>query len=310
MVRTTRPTRTAARPSFTLLELLVVIGIILALVSLSVAGIMKGLNYQQRRNTETGISKLDQALQKQWLRVIDMAKNETPSSTEMTLAGGDPRRAQVIHIKLRLVQMFPATFKEATSPPLLPPNQAYVRALASVGPRPGPAADAWKHESSACLYMILKQSIRGGDFDPDTSLSSQEVRDPVGDGVKEIFDGWGNPIIFSRFPYNPAAFLNVMNTPKGPGNGPPWGVVQAAPPSNDPVDPESLLADPTWVAASGAAFTASIHTVFANKNYNLRPLIVSMGSDGFLYDPLSNIDPATGQKILKNDDIYNLQLTP
>src|SRR5262249_43680835 len=75
MVRTTRATRAPGRPSFTLVEMVVVVGIILVLASLSLVGVMKTLNYQQRRNTETGISKVDPALQKLWLRVVETAKN-------------------------------------------------------------------------------------------------------------------------------------------------------------------------------------------------------------------------------------------
>jgi type II secretory pathway pseudopilin PulG len=293
----TRPTRTAARPSFTMLELLVVIGIILALVSLSVAGIMKGLNYQQRRNTETAISKVDAALQKQWLRVIETAKNEAVNSTELALANNDPRWAQVIHIKLRLIQMFPTSIAEAQSgAPLVGTNPAYVRATAGLtaGTR------SWQDESSACLYMILKQSIRGGDFDPDTSLSSQEATDPFpadGQGLKEILDGWGKAIVFCRFPgiapSSSSPLLTIM--PKGSG-------VTPTKKGNDPVDPENLLTDPNWIGATysgattcGAQFATWVHSVFPNANYDLRPVIFSQGSDG---------SPFT------RDDIHNFDLTP
>jgi type II secretory pathway pseudopilin PulG len=310
MVRTTRPPRTPARRAFTLVELLVVIGIILLLVSLSVVAIMKAFGYQQRRNTETMIAKVNQAFQKQWIRVVDMAKNEKPSPQAQALSGGDSRRAQVIHVKLRLAQMFPTSFWEAKNA-VLGANPAYTRALANAST----TGRTWQDESSACLYMALKQSIRGGDFDPDTALSSQEVRDPLGDGIKEIYDGWGNPIVFSRMPgvswYNgtigaDSAFLLVqdLNTKAyllNPGQTVSGSTVTPTTTGNDPVDPENLLADSAWVTANSTTYVGAtglhLHPVFPGANYNLKPMIVSLGPD-------NTINAFTG------DDVYSFQVTP
>jgi prepilin-type N-terminal cleavage/methylation domain-containing protein len=303
MTRTTRPTQGPARRGFTLIELLVVIGIILVLASLSIVAITKSVGYQQRRNTETEIAKLDQAFQKLWMRVIDMAKTETPNSNEMALAGNDPRRAQVIHVKLRLVQMFPTSVQEAKNgAPLLGSgganltNQVYVRAMANAtaGKR------SWQDESAACLYVILKQSIRGGDYDPDTALSSQELRDPFpadGQGLKEILDGMGNPIVFCRFPGVAPSQSSPLTNFMNPGGNP-----QAVPPSHDPVDPEGLLTDSGWISTiytgtttCGQWFSTNVHPVVAGKNYNLTPVIFSQGYDA---------TPFT------KDDVFNFQITP
>ena len=71
---------------------------------------------------------------------------------------------------------------------------------------------------------------------------------------------------------------------------------------NDPADPENLLTDATWIGATfsgnqtcGAYFSANFHPVFAPGNYDLRPVILSQGTDG---------QPFT------RDDFFNLQLTP
>jgi prepilin-type N-terminal cleavage/methylation domain-containing protein len=289
-IRKQRP----ARPAFTLIELLVVIAILAVLASLSVAAVMKVLNSQQKRNTQTLISKLDDGLNKQWRSVVETAKMETPNAWAVALSGGNADLAQVIHIKCRLRQEFPTSFAEALNPLPLPPKPSYVRALqnAQAGAR------TWQAESSACLYLALKEKRRSGDFNPDTSLSAQEVIDPVGDGIKEIHDGWGNPIVFSRFPTAPSGIVNTVN-PSGP---------QGVPPSHDPVDPDSLLTNPAWVTSPlgastlGAQYQLYMHPVFANANYKLIPVIMSMGTDGQIYDPAAPV----GQ----NDDIYNIQLTP
>ncbi|HKI32111.1 MAG TPA: prepilin-type N-terminal cleavage/methylation domain-containing protein, partial [Gemmataceae bacterium] len=213
MVHAIRPTRTSARCGFTLIELLIVVTIILVLVSLSVAGVMKVLNLQQRRNTEQTVSKLDKGLAQQWKAVIDTAKTEQVNPIAQGLAGNDAlgnNRARVIHILMCLRREFPTNFTEATQTLNWPgvgsfaPNPAYVRALsgasaASLGRPP-------EDQSSACLYLALKQRRRGIDFDPDTGLSSGELYDRFNDGLKEISDGWQRtsnpsiPIIFNRWP--------------------------------------------------------------------------------------------------------------
>ena len=144
--------------------------------------------------------------------------------------------------------------------------------------------------------MALKETRRSIHFDTDTSLSAQEVVDPVGDGIKEIHDAWGNPLVFSRFPLAPAGILDTLNFNN---NGQP----QAVPPSHDLVDPDMLLTDPTWVKNFGAQYAQYLHFVVANANYNMMPVIMSMGPDGQIYDPLN-------PGVLPNDDIYNVQINP
>jgi prepilin-type N-terminal cleavage/methylation domain-containing protein len=335
MVRTIRPTRMPPRSGFTLIEMVVVIGIILLLVSLSAAGIMRILNLQQRRNTESAILKLDKGFNQQWKTVIDTAKTEQINPIAQLLAGTDglaPNRARVIHILLCLKREFPTTFAEAVNPvPIsaadlatlglqpFAPNQDYVRTLQG--------AQAGHTESSACLYLALKERRRGTDFDPDTALSSQEVVLPIpGDGLKEIWDGWGRPINFQRWPYNPVA----------PYAAPFWqspvGTIQTFAAANPPdtEDPEGLLANAGWqlwltTPALWVGFTPqqqqAMQRLIANVfwwqgqapqgsprpyplapaqggtlfQYQLTPVIWSFGSDG--QSPTA-------------DDIYNFQLSP
>jgi type II secretory pathway pseudopilin PulG len=308
MVRTNR---SQVRRSFTLIELLVVIGIILALVSLSAVAILKTQNYQQRRNTESAVSKLDQGLQRQWKRVIDTAKSETPNAIASTLANGDPRRAQVIHVLMCLKREFPTSFAEAKSPvPGFSPNQTYVRLLSNASA--ASLARSSEDQASACLYMALKLSRRGGDFDPDTSLSAQEIVDPFNDGIKEINDAWGNPISFMRWPVG--ITWSTWFTPPIQ-----YGTQQNFSLSNPPdkEDPEGLLNAGWWgqLSAANLALAGNIFSVSpqaypwalsppgalypvstaANTQYQLTPMIYSKGADGTLWT---------------NDDIYNFLLNP
>src|SRR5262249_47483450 len=127
----------AARPAFTLVELLIVIAIMGLLVSITAAAAVRVFSRQKASNTETLITMLSRALNQHWMAVIDQAKNEPIPAGVLALAGTDgdsARRARVIWIKLRLNQEFPTTFAEVVSPGgSLPPLPAYVRTLSDWG---------------------------------------------------------------------------------------------------------------------------------------------------------------------------------
>src|SRR5215472_5628424 len=136
MTRT--PFRIRGRRGFTLVEILVVLTIILVLVSLGVSAYMKIANYQQRRNTETLVQKVDVNFQKQWRAVLDTAKTDSVSDIAVYLANNDARRARVIHVLLCLRREFPTNFAEATQPVTVngltfSPNPSYAKLLPSSG---------------------------------------------------------------------------------------------------------------------------------------------------------------------------------
>jgi prepilin-type N-terminal cleavage/methylation domain-containing protein len=292
----------AQRRGFTLTEVLVVLAIIAVLVSLSVGAVMQTRKVQETGNTKTLITKVDQAFQKRWLATVETARNEPPCAVARNIAGFntaiyDDRRARVIHIKMRLIQDFPVSFKEATSPVGaasalggLDANPSYIRAFASATA----GARTWQDESSACLYQALKRQVRGTEFDPDTALSSQELVDPVGDGIKEIVDAWKvigsnrpQPLLFSRFPgFAPSQTAVLVSL----------GLL----PLGDPVDPEKTLCNQTWVSwintspQNPALFTQMFGYTPSTTPPNLTPVISSSGYDG---------------KNFTADDIYNFVLS-
>src|SRR5262249_20260037 len=117
-----------------------------------------------------------------------------------------------------------------------------------------------------------------------------------------------NPIVFSRWPgispSGASGLLLVQNIDTkayllNPGQTVSGSTVTPTTIGNDPVDPENLLADSAWVTANGTTYagTTGLHTVFANANWNLKPLIVSLGPD-------NTINQFTG------DDVYSFQVTP
>jgi prepilin-type N-terminal cleavage/methylation domain-containing protein len=368
MRQITRRAGAPTRGGFTLVEMMVVLTIILILVGLAVGGIMKALNLQQRRNTESEVSKLDQAFMRHWKAVLDQSRTEQPNPIALRLAGADPsypnnplgdalapNRAKVIHTLMCLRREFPVSFKEATTPivwgptPALPPlqfppgqfqgfdvNRAYFNALTNVNVSAASQGRPPEDQSSACLYLILKQRRAGVEFDPDTSLSAQEVVDLYNDGIKEIYDGWqrvpntsqplvqipppgqapaasGNysyPIIFNRWAANsggnrPFYYGEAeLNT----GGAQPFNPSSPA----DQEDPEALLSSPVWQAwlqqlpqqqqgflgvFQQIGYPAAPQQNNRQYQYKLTPVIMSLGSNG-KYD-----QGAPGA-----DDIINFQL--
>lgn len=238
------------RSAFTLVELLVVLGIIALLAAITAGATIGVMAFQRGSVSEARIKSLVGILERQWKAVVDQARNETPPQAVLNMAGGDPRRAKVIWIKLRLKQQFPQNFSEAFAPWALPPsyaniatyplfglNQAY---LPSGYPRDVIAAGSadpaiWPRESMACLLLSLQKARGGLAFSEDNLQGAAVVQDPLRTTLKTVVDGWGQPLYFYRWPTDN---LDVVSSNPSPSN--------AALARNDPLDPEGLLIDPAW----------------------------------------------------------------
>lgn len=273
------------RVGFTLVEILVVISLIAVLAALAVTGAMRVIDGQNEANTRTAIQTAYSILQKQWAKVVADAKKETPSAAALQLAGSDPMRAQVIWIKLRLMEAFPASYDEIQNPPpyqyypnfasgtpLIPETQrrymnSYQRKLGSS------SSQNLQAQSAACVVMALSIN-RGGVVVNEENLGPY-MKDTDGDGVPELVDGWGTPIAFFRFPTeypnlkdtSGAKWLNPAKTGKGATY-------------SDPLDPDGLLQATGNYDYAYFQGTLKAHAV-ASGRYII-PALVSSGKDGKL----------------------------
>jgi type II secretory pathway pseudopilin PulG len=216
MMRQPRSQR-PGRPSFTVLELLVVIGIIAVIISLTTAAVMAIIRSQETSTTAGAIRKVNGELQAYVRTVLDQAKELPIPASVTNLAGGDPRRAKVIWQKLQLKRNFPMTFREALYPwavdgdptkasPIsqtdLPPVDSYVKAV-----QPLVAAGAFAppgtfipDESSHLLLLALSTTRRGVSFDPEQALGPSAIYFDAAHNIRGFADAWGQPVVFFRWP--------------------------------------------------------------------------------------------------------------
>jgi prepilin-type N-terminal cleavage/methylation domain-containing protein len=276
-----------ARPGFTLIELLVVMAIIGILAALTASATMKIVGVQENKTTETNLLKLYALLDQQWKAVIAKANSDpTIPPFAYKLAGQDDkpspppsveRRARVMHIKLSLRQQFPVMFNELLGPndmPGYPWPDSYSRAVNYIFKNKiFTNKENTEKASSVLLYLALSQSRSGVTMNADSILNSMQTQ-PIANAAgasypdaKVIVDSWGNPIVFSRWPYQDPE-LN----PAGAQDAPPW---------RDPEDPNGLLSDP-WVGfPSAKVFDSKCYPVVGNlkKSFKLVPVLMSWGPD-------------------------------
>ncbi len=305
------------RQAFTLIELLVVVAIIAVLGALTVGTIFSSIEGQRRSNTETSMRAVHKVLEQHWAQVIEQAKKEEPSATALLWAGNDAKRAQVIWIKLRLMEAFPTHYGEINPGSNLPPlvyqrpawaaepfipggrrkyMNSYLTALRKAGYLPGTLAGTGTPnpaEASACLFLALSINRDGvGKLNADTLGSSVIAGGP--DGLSQTVDGWGRPLMFYRFPTGNAE-LQTLDPTRG------------ARPA-DPLDSTGTLLNAGWLTSPYAQAFASktnpdgtinpyyVHSIPPPKGAFIVPVLVSMGKDG-----LPGLDLKDMQVVVKPD---------
>jgi len=283
--------KTRRRGGFTLVELLVVIAIIAVLAALSGAGIYLWVGSRYQHNTEETIKTVFKLLQTRQKAVIDSAKTEVDiPPAVVALAGGDMARARVIWIKVRLAEAFPQSYAEVNTTPsivsrYIPAGRSkshWAKYQATIGATPGGPG-----QSSACLLMALKTLGSDGGVAVQDQLAFA-VNDSDGDGVPELVDAWGKPLIFFRFPpvspalqaANPAASGSVAFKHSDPTD--PTGLLLNGVPGAGPGWYNTLSGFPPPVNTLGKKFEAEFHVIRrdpVNAAY-VTPVVQSLGKDG------------------------------
>src|SRR5262249_11316439 len=244
-----------------------------------------------QKNTETMLRKLHDGTQQQWSEACKQFRTGQAPGSAVTLAGVDPtgKRAQVIWLKLQLRREFPMSYAEIIRPSAvngvdlvtpadLPPISSYVRALNGRTAAIDPAT-----ESAACLLIALQNHPHSNmKFNAEESLGASAIKDTDGDGIPEIVDGFGKPILFYRWTcLNPDIMQIALDK----------GMKTLA---RDPEDPDHTLMNATWQQTTNgqttnvAIFQALCHPITdsavggqgAPLSYYSIYAIVSSGKDG------------------------------
>jgi len=279
------------RPAFTLVELLVVMGVLAMLSSLVLVGLSSAAEQARVNRTRSQIQKIHQLLMPRWeeyrYRRVDPVYSSDVTST-VTAAQSSKRRAlyRVDRIRELMRMELPCNREDLTFASTVRPAsnttalwQRYRRRIIERASDSGTWADVldtsdgdgWSaaHEGSECLYMIL-ESIQNGETNGLDFFKPSEIGDTDGDGVPEVLDGWGRPIAFLRWaPGYVGPFSNLHRTD-----------------APDPFDPLGVR--------GGRVNTSGVY-----DHFPLYPLILSAGPDevyevGFRFSTDSEMDNQIG----------------
>lgn len=274
------------RRGFTLVELLIVISIISILAAMAALALAGAAESGRIARARTQIIKIDQLINERWngyrYRAVPLRKPFPPN---------DPMNSQVWFRQQRLGGLrelqrmeLPERYSDIETEPTLNPtygqngdprlyrylagvpsmNRAYRRKLL---PTRTPGL-----EQSECLYLILSE-MRDGDRSALNVFMSSEIGDTDGDGMNEILDPWGTPIIFFR--WAPGYSKVEANAPEMQNGGTSYPPIVSTfdtfqiPNGNAAADSfDPLKCDPRWSAGPTVV-----------RPFLIRPLIVSAGPD-------------------------------
>ncbi|MCC9644420.1 type II secretion system protein [Rhodopirellula sp. JC740] len=172
-----------------------------------------------------------------------------------------------------------------------------------------------EHESAECLYQIFASSTLDGE-PLLKQLRTRDIADTDGDGMPEIVDPWGVPLLWMRWPtgfyLKNRWVVDESDTTSWPTVGELASIIANR--GDDPLD--LLRMDPRYRSEYdyNLASTATNlvdprindNTVMVDKlTFAVRPMIVSAGSDGEF--DLVTSGPGTGRETVGDDLIANLR---
>lgn len=198
--------RSQARAGFTLIEMMVVIGIIILLVALISAAVFMMFGSQQGANTATGLKLISNKANTQWRNVSDLANKDNSAQATTWMANWTtnnpnqlPTAARAAYVQAMLAQAFPTTFSQALNPnnglPAYPAYQTYLAGLGVTGSSSGTQSI----EASVCLLMILTKGPYNTGSDPD-SFGGANMMTVTAGGISAqgFVDGFQTPLAANR----------------------------------------------------------------------------------------------------------------
>ncbi|WP_339748554.1 type II secretion system protein [uncultured Rubinisphaera sp.] len=211
---------------FTMIELLVAIGLIVLLAGILVQTLGKTLTSSKEKATRVTLQKINEILKQQQVE-FNTAMQRTPSrATQDPCLGSidvDANLAAILERKRLFRQAFPQRFADLVGPggaflgggnlgTIVATEIAKITAeKQAVDPTwiffddPGPPFRAGQHkvetESSELLYLLISKGSAFTTASADAAeFKPTELKDTDGDGLMELVDAWGEPLQFYRWP--------------------------------------------------------------------------------------------------------------
>ena len=241
---------------FTLVELLVVTTIIAIMATTLLFALAGASEAAKRKRARTQIARIHELIAEKWesyeTRSVEITEKNSGDSRQRR----NQRRLEAIR-ELMVLEM-PDRINDTNlwkpdEAGVFNPLRSYYRSQIS----PTWSSD---HESAECLYLILSRIPLGDGF-ALSSFPDSEIGDTDADGMPEILDPWGRPLLFIRWPggySEPSEYQNVLAT-RVPG--------QKRGTGTDAFD-------------FAQADTRLANTALDDDPYTIFPLILSVGSDG------------------------------
>lgn len=266
------------RLGFTMVELLVAIAVLTILAAVAMSALANLEERAKIERTKTIIKRIDGYLMERWesyhsrplplrmpatdvgavnvatirLRAIrDLMRMELPErATDIDTRIGPNATNPIAPVNLTQGLTYPSNHPvvalRGTPLPAMQINQlpsVFSRYVRTVSAKPIEWADTYAQ--SECLYLILS-GMRDAESSPLDFLAPSEIGDLDNDGMKEILDGWGQPIWFLRWAPGYTKELGALTDQTALAGRPP-----------DPFDPHGVDPD----------------------GFSIRPLLVSGGPD-------------------------------
>ncbi|MEX0791672.1 MAG: prepilin-type N-terminal cleavage/methylation domain-containing protein [Pirellulaceae bacterium] len=264
--------------AFTLVELLVVMAVLVLLSSLVLSALAGAAEQARENRTRSQIQKIHELLMSRYedyrYRRVPPLKVKTTDPTNPRADVRARQRDRVDKIRELIRMEMPSCREDLQFGPQVPASipaadrvspslwnryrRTVVRRTNSADFDTAISTENWtnQHQESECLYMIL-ESIQDGDTNGLDFFRESEIGDIDGDGMPEILDGWGQPIIWIRWaPGHLGAQTDLHD--------------QGSP---DPFDPLGVRGGRNQDPPNSGIYT----------NYPLYPLIVSRGPDQDLH---------------------------
>lgn len=312
--------RLPARIAFTLTELLVVIAVIGILASSVLFAMWGAMEMAREARTRTQIAKLHELLMTRWEGYQTRAvRLNLPPGARRDARAGATARLNALRDLMRMEM--PDRISDVRDDPLQiqitfgNPPQTVTRdqpfpALLREYRRRATATWTPEFQDSECLYMIIAsiRTIEGNGLD---FLHEGEIGDLDGDGMPEILDAWGRPIVFIRWPAGFVAHPGPDFIRGTSDDLPSYSDLQSftvdgdgfvVSENRDPFDPLQLdRRAGVPIPAAGGSGDGRYYFNFA-----LYPLVCSAGPDQEVHLVRYDFDPATPEVIVPFDYYRNL----